>query len=783
LSGTAPNLVYTPARDFNGSDSLQFSVADGYGSSNIATVTISVAAVNDPPVATPQTLAATEDTGRSITLEGSDIEGATLTFLVQSLPLHGTLSGVGATRTYTPQTNYHGPDSFTFRASDSATSSAPATVTIDVAAVEDLPVAQAVSRTVSEDNPSTVTLAGSDADGDPISFAITTAPAHGTLSGTAPALIYVPAANYNGPDSFTYTVSDGDDTSAPAPVTLQITPVNDDPVATNSSAVTAEDTPVTIPLQATDVDSATLTFSIRAFPADGLLSGTGPNLTYTPAPNTSGSRSFIFRAFDNLGGFDDATVTIQITPVNDPPTTADDFAFTEPGSPKTFGVIDNDIDIEGDSVQLDSVDAPAHGSVEIVDGKLVYTPEAGFTGVDIFAYTAIDSHGASSTGKAHVGVGTFPPGAPTEAIATIAGSITSTNLLRIPAISSDGRYITFTSSLPLVNDDTNGVEDVYLHDRGTGALTRISVATGGGQGNAESLRPHLSASGRYVVFDSLATNLVAGDTNGVLDVFRHDRMTGETIRVSVTTGGAQASGASFEPEISDDGNLVVFQSTAFDLIDSDSNGTFDIFVRDLAASTTTRVSVTATGGEGDLPATEPTISGDGRYVAFTSSATNLVAGDTNNLGDIFVRDLVASTTTRVSVSSIGGEANSTCSRASISQDGRFVSFRSAASNLVGGTPPPAQIIQLYVRNVQQQTTTLSGTSQSSILWGRLSADGRYATTFTSGGVLLRDRFAGFASTPPGASSWLWPMISGNGRYVVALDTSNGGRVIVTPNPL
>jgi Tol biopolymer transport system component len=787
LMGFASQFIYTPDRDYSGSDSLTFSASDGYGSSNIATVTITVLPVNDRPVATPQNLTATEDTNLSITLGGSDVETGALTFLALQ-PQHGTLLGFGATRTYVPEANFHGGDSFTFTVSDGGLTSAPATVTIDVASVEDLPVARPVSLTLSEDNPAVVPLLGSDGDGDPLTYAIAAPPQHGMLSGSPSAPTYRPDRDYNGPDSFSYTVSDGDDTSAPAQVSLTILAVNDDPVAVNLQLETDEDIPVAFTLQATDVDSSALTFTLLTFPIDGTLTGSGANLTYRPARDASGTRSFSYRAHDGSGGFGDATVTIVIHAVNDPPTTVDDFAFTEPGGAVTFTVIDNDSDVEGDPVQLDSVDTPAHGRVEIVDGKLHYTPEAGFVGVDIFAYTAVDSHGAAAIGHAHVGVGTFPPGAPSEAIATIAGTFSATDQTRIPAISNDGRYIVFITALALVSDDTNNVADVYLFDRGTRTVARLSVATDGGQSDGPSFRPQLSPDARYVVFDSLATNLVAGDGNGLADVFRHDRVTGETIRISVASGGAQGTGSSFDAELSDDGNRVVFQSSAFDLIASDTNGTFDVFVRDIAAGTTTRASVTAVGGEADLGAIEPTISGDGRFVAFTSSSTNLIADDTNNVPDIFVRDLTANTTTRVSVSSVGGQANAGCTRASLSHDGGVITFRSAASSLVGGTPPPPQVVQLYARNVAQQTTALVGTAGTfDALWGRLSADGRYVTVFrptssvSAPSVIVHDRFSG-SSTAIGTSTWQWPMISGNGRYIVVLDSSNGGQIVVAPNP-
>jgi Tol biopolymer transport system component len=778
LGGTAPNLIYTPAHDFNGADALVFSVSDGVRSSSQATVSIQVARVNDAPVATSQMLATNEDTPVAITMTARDVDGDFLGFVVQGGPSHGTLSGFGPTRTYTPVANYHGPDSFTFVATDSVATSALATVTIDVVSVEDPPIAASFSVSLNEDTTAAITLQGSDGDGDPISYTIATQPAHGTLSGTAPALTYTPVANFNGQDSFTYTVSSGGVISPPGTVTLQVAPVNDAPVALADTVTTDEDTPVAITLQASDIDGQTLTFSIVTPPADGTLTGgPGPGWTYTPAANVSGARSFTFRASDGALSAT-AVVGITINPVNDPPRTVDDFVLTDPATPITIDVVANDSDAEGDVITLASAE-PAHGTAEVVEGELLYTPAAGFTGTDVFVYTVVDSHGAASTGNVHVGVGTWPAGAPTERIAAVGGN-PSSDPRRAPSISEDGRYIVFSSALPLVGDDTNGFEDVYLYDRGTRTTTRVSVATGGAQSNGDSFRAHVSASGRYIVFESVATNLVAGDSNGVSDVFRHDRVTGETLRVSVASDGAQAGGASLDATISDDGNLVAFASAAFNLIASDANGAADVFVRDVTAGTTMRASITATGGEGDFASTEPVISGDGRFVAFSSLSTNMVAGDTNNVADVFLRDRVAGTTTRVSVSSVGGEANRASLGPSLSRDGRFISFRSDATNLVTGAPVA---IQLYVRDAQGQTTTRPLNSSVAIQWGRLSSDGRYVAQYSFAGVTIRDRFTPATAVPANSAALSWPVFSGNGRYVSVLELGSVTNVTVLPNPL
>jgi Tol biopolymer transport system component len=352
----------------------------------------------------------------------------------------------------------------------------------------------------------------------------------------------------------------------------------------------------------------------------------------------------------------------------------------------------------------------------------------------------------------------------------------------IPAISNDGRFIAFTSRLALVPDDTNGVDDVYFSDRGARTLTRASVPSGGaGQANGASFRPVISADGRHVVFTSSASNLVADDTNGKADIFRHDRVTGVTARISVATGGRQASGDSLTASVSDDGNLIAFASAAFDLSEDDANGAIDVFVRNVAADTTTRVSVATGGDEGDRGSLSPAISGDGNFVAFSSTATNLVNGDTNDVGDIFVRDRIAATTIRVSVSSTGTvQADRACSTPSLSHDGRFVSFLTSATTLVSGAPA---VTQAYVRDTQGHTTTRPVSSASTIQWAHLSGDGRYMVQYSSAGVALRDRFAPATVSPLGATTFTWPLLSGNGRYVVTLDTAHGGALTVVPNPL
>ena len=252
-------------------------------------------------------------------------------------------------------------------------------------------------------------------------------------------------------------------------------------------------------------------------------------------------------------------------------------------------------------------------------------------------------------------------------------------------ISADGRLVVFESTATnLVAGATNGFTDVFVHDRQTRQTTWVSVTSTGGESNSNAYAPVISANGRFVAFISSSTNLVAGDTNNVEDIFVHDRATGATTRVSVTSAGGQTSAHSRSPSISADGRYVAFHYGAGDLVTGDTNNTTDVFVHDRQTGETERVSVSSSEAEGNSASQEPSINADGRYVAFESYATNLVsASDTNNnRRDIFVRDRLLGTTIRASQSTAGIQGNAFHGEPSISGNGRFVGYRSNSTNLV-----------------------------------------------------------------------------------------------------
>lgn len=388
ISGTLPNLVYTPNANYNGPDSFTFRVNDGSVDSTLATVSITVTPVNDAPVASNQSVTTPEDTPVNVSLVASDIDGDALSYIIVTAPTHGTLSGSGANLVYTPNANYHGPDSFTFKANDGSLDSNVATVSISVTSVNDAPVASNQSVTTPEDTPVDISLVATDSDGDVLSYSLVTAPAHGTITISGSVFRYTPNANYNGSDSFTFKANDGTVDSNIGTVSITVTPVNDAPVASNQSVTTPEDTSVAITLVATDVDGDSLTYTVVTPPAHGTLSGTGANLTYTPNANYNGPDSFTFRANDGTANSNVATVSINVTSVNDAPVASNQSVSTPEDTPRVITVVATDAD--GDSLTYTIVSGPTNGTISGTGPNFTYTPNANYNGSDSFTFRAND---------------------------------------------------------------------------------------------------------------------------------------------------------------------------------------------------------------------------------------------------------------------------------------------------------------------------------------------------------------------------------------------------------
>ena len=261
------------------------------------------------------------------------------------------------------------------------------------------------------------------------------------------------------------------------------------------------------------------------------------------------------------------------------------------------------------------------------------------------------------------------------------------------AVSADGRFVAFWSlASTLVPGDTNGTTDVFVRDRQAGTTERVSVNSAGEQGDHHSESPAVSADGRFVAFTSSASNLAAGDTDGVSDVFLRDRQAGTTEGVSIVTPSPEFGNFSASPAISADGRYVAFDSRE-DLVPDDTNGGFDVFVRDRATGVLERVSVDSAGAQGDDWSLAPSINTDGRYVAFTSFAENLVADDNNFDADIFVHDRQSGTTVRAGVASDGTETGFELDslNAALSADGQVVAFESEGALVAEDSEFPVDV--------------------------------------------------------------------------------------------
>lgn len=316
------------------------------------------------------------------------------------------------------------------------------------------------------------------------------------------------------------------------------------------------------------------------------------------------------------------------------------------------------------------------------------------------------------------------------------------------ALSSDGRYLIFESSASnLVPGDLNGKTDIFRKDLVTGTVTRISLSAAGVEADGESWRPLVSADGRDVVFHSAATNLVPGDTNGKIDLFRKDIVTGEIIRLSTDGSRRQIDEGSFlgsgNPDptaLSPDGRYLVFESTSDKLVAGDTNNSSDIFLKDVFTGAVARISMSASGEEATLGSSNARFSPDGRYVIFESTANNLSPDDGDNSNDIFLKDLRTGAVTVVSTNSEGQKANAHCYDARFSANGRYVVFNSSASNLVAGDTNNKEDIfrkDLQTGQVVRVSTNSAGAESSGIsMEARISADGRYVAFLSEASNLV-----------------------------------------------
>lgn len=396
-----------------------------------------------------------------------------------------------------------------------------------------------------------------------------------------------------------------------------------------------------------------------------------------------------------------------------------------------------------------------------------------------------------------------------DALSTIRANVSTSGVeanglpVSAPAVSQSGAIVAFDSTATnLVAGDANGAADVFVRDTVNNTTTRVSIATSGIEGNSDSFGPALSDDGRFVAFASNASNLVAGASG--TQVYLRDRTNGTTTLVSRNTVANAGNGVSKGPAVSGDGRFVAFTSTSTDLVAADTNAHTDVFVRDMLLGTTLRASVRTTGLQGnDESPTTPGITSDGRYVVFTSLSSNLVSGDANGTWDVFVFDRTLLTTARASLGASGVEGNGPSgwmARPSITSDGRYVAFGSRATNLVANDANNSD--DAFVRDLQLGTTScVSVTPAGQLKSGHsgnvdqnttvsISASGD-VTAFVSSAVLevidsnsLQDAYVHRVSdpNPPGVDSYSFGYRTPNNQYRTIMSYAPGTRVQYFSNP-
>lgn len=353
------------------------------------------------------------------------------------------------------------------------------------------------------------------------------------------------------------------------------------------------------------------------------------------------------------------------------------------------------------------------------------------------------------------------------------------------SVSEDGRYVAFQSAGSNLSNIDVAWDDVFVRDTLFKTTQLVSINSSGEPGNSGSFTPAISADGRYVAFHSRASNLAENDTNGVHQIFVHDRQTKTTERVSVNNAGVGGDGSSLIPAISDDGRYVAFDSDATNLVATDTNNRRDVFVHDRATGVTRRVSLDSFGNSVALGGQGVSISGDGRYIAYQSWSSELVANDTNRSSDVFVHDQTNGTVRRVSVNSAGEQADGSSFGPQLSSDGRYIAFTSRARNL--GVPEFKLQEEIYVHDTETGITSHESSctdcERGERLTGtRISDDGRYVAWSREAGGPLSNVFAGYVRDRQEGLTWLQAMkhrspsivsrgssvqdLSGDGRYLV-----------------
>ncbi|MDP6599538.1 MAG: Ig-like domain-containing protein, partial [Candidatus Poribacteria bacterium] len=435
--------------DANGSELIPTRVEGDILIGTITHLSLVFTVVNNEPTAEDKSISLTEDSSASVTLAGTDADGDPITYTIVGSPGKGGLSGTAPNLTYTPNSNYNGTDSFTYVTNDGAVDSVAAMVSISIAASNDVPSAFSQTVSTEEDKAISITLNGSDPDGDTIAYSIVDQPTNGALSGTTPNMTYTPNANYNGTDSFTFDTGDGSGAySQKGIVTVNVSSINDipelSPLGNISLGEDADDQ--TIELTASDSDGDALTYAITNSNTD-LVTATieGNKLTLGLQSDQNGSGSFTVTVKDQNGGSDSQTFSLTVSAVNDAPLAT--AASLETAEDQALEITLAATDVDSEDLTYSLVDTSSNGQLStIADGKLTYTPVANYHGTDSFTFQAKDAELSSET-------------------ATIDITITSVNDLPVAAGQSGEQrveFTTLTAEITLSGEDVDGDRLSYV---------------------------------------------------------------------------------------------------------------------------------------------------------------------------------------------------------------------------------------------------------------------------------------------------------------------------------
>ncbi|MHC6648279.1 tandem-95 repeat protein [Alteromonas sp. HB246098] len=552
------NLIYTPAADFFGTETVQYTLTDSAGGSDTATATFTVNNVQDAPVAQADSANTTEDTQVVVNVlaNDSDVDGDSLSITAANSS-NGAVSFAGSNITFTPAQDFNGPALVTYTISDGNGNSDSANLTVDVQADNDAPVATNDSANTNEDNDVIIDVLAndSDVDGDALSVTAVSASAGAASVNSNGDVLYTPPADFNGPVTLNYTVSDGNGGTDSASVSVTVNAVNDAPIANPDSGTVNEDSSVIIDVLTndTDVDGDALSITNAASP-NGSVTFNGNNITFTPTADFNGATTVTYTISDGAGGTGSGTVTINVTNVNDAPVASDDTASTNEDTAVVINVLANDTDIDNDALSVSSVSATNGTAVVNGDGNVVFTPAADYNGSATVAYTVTDGNGGSDNASVSVAIAAVndnPIANPDTASVNEDESVSINVLANDTDVDGDTLSVASasvsTGSVQVVGNQVNYTPDADFN--GSATITYTIEDGAGGSANSTVAVTVVNVNDAPVANNDTAS--VDEDSSVVVNVIANDtdvdNDTLELTAVNASTGTAT---------INSDGNLL-----------------------------------------------------------------------------------------------------------------------------------------------------------------------------------------------------------------------------------